>query len=42
MPLPAALDILHKEAKGGLLDGELLRIFVEAEVPRRSLRPPGV
>jgi len=42
VPHPAALDILHKEAKGGLLDGELLRIFVEAEVPRRSLRPPGV
>ena len=42
VPHPAALDILHQEAKGGLLDNELLRIFVEAEVPRRALRPPGV
>ena len=39
--LPAALDILHQEARSGMLDGELLRIFVEAEVPRRALRPPG-
>ena len=31
-----------QEAEGGQLDGELLRIFVEAEVPRRALRPPGV
>ena len=42
VPHPAALDILHQEAKSGMLDGELLRIFVEAEVPRRALRPPGV
>jgi HD-GYP domain-containing protein (c-di-GMP phosphodiesterase class II) len=42
VPHPAALDILHQEAKGGMLDAELLRIFVEAEVPRRALRPPGV
>ncbi|HEY1904844.1 MAG TPA: HD domain-containing phosphohydrolase [Myxococcaceae bacterium] len=41
VPHPAALDILHQEAKSGMLDGELLRIFVEAEVPRRALRPPG-
>ena len=42
VPHPAALDILHQEAKGGMLDAELLRIFVEAEVPRRALRPPGI
>jgi HD-GYP domain-containing protein (c-di-GMP phosphodiesterase class II) len=41
VPHPAALDILHQEAKGGMLDADLLRIFVEAEVPRRALRPPG-
>ena len=42
VPHPLALDILHKEARGGQLDAELLRIFVEAEVPRRALRPPGI
>jgi HD-GYP domain-containing protein (c-di-GMP phosphodiesterase class II) len=41
VPHPTALDILHQEAKGGMLDTELLRIFVEAEVPRRALRLPG-
>ena len=41
VPHPAALDILHQEAKSGMLDSDLLRIFVEAEIPRRALRPPG-
>jgi HD-GYP domain-containing protein (c-di-GMP phosphodiesterase class II) len=41
VPHPAAMDILHQEAKSGMLDSDLLRIFVEAEVPRRALRPPG-
>lgn len=38
VPHEKALDILHMEAKGGQLDSELLRIFVEADVPRRSLK----
>ena len=42
VPHPAALDILHLEAKNGMLDGELLRVFVEGEIPRRALRPPGL
>ena len=39
VPHEKALDILHMEAKGGQLDSELLKIFVEAEVPKRSLKP---
>jgi hypothetical protein len=38
VPHEKALDILHMEAKGGQLDAELLRIFVEADVPRRALK----
>lgn len=38
VPHEKAVDILHMEAKGGQLDAELLRIFVEAEVPKRSLK----
>jgi hypothetical protein len=34
-----ALDILKKEASGGQLDMELFNIFVEAEVPKRALKP---
>jgi response regulator RpfG family c-di-GMP phosphodiesterase len=41
VPHPAALDILHQEARSGMLDTELLRIFVQAEIPRRALPPPG-
>jgi HD-GYP domain-containing protein (c-di-GMP phosphodiesterase class II) len=38
VPHPLALDILHKEAQGGQLDADLLKIFVDAEVPRRALK----
>jgi HD-GYP domain-containing protein (c-di-GMP phosphodiesterase class II) len=37
VPIPAALDILHEEADAGHVDRELLRVFVEAEVPRKAL-----
>ena len=37
VPMPLALDILHKEASAGMIDGELLRVFVEAEIPRKAL-----
>ncbi|MGZ6162420.1 MAG: HD-GYP domain-containing protein, partial [Myxococcaceae bacterium] len=40
VPHPAALDILHQEAKNGMLDADLLRIFVEGEIPRRALPSP--
>jgi HD-GYP domain-containing protein (c-di-GMP phosphodiesterase class II) len=39
VPHEMALDILQKEADLGQLDKELLRIFVEADVPRRALKP---
>jgi HD-GYP domain-containing protein (c-di-GMP phosphodiesterase class II) len=39
VPHELALDILKKEASGGQLDIELFNIFVEAEVPRRALKP---
>jgi len=32
VPLPRALDIMAQEVKGGMLDGELFRLFTEAEV----------
>jgi len=32
VPREKALDILHDEAKEGLIDGELLRLFCEAEI----------
>ena len=32
VPRDRALDILHGEAKGGLIDAELLEIFIEAQV----------
>jgi HD-GYP domain-containing protein (c-di-GMP phosphodiesterase class II) len=38
VPHPAALDILHQEARTGMLDAEMLRVFIEAEVPRTALR----
>lgn len=37
MPHERALDILASEAKRGLLEEELLRLFIEAEVAKRSL-----
>ncbi len=37
VPVPLALDILHKEADAGQVDGELLRVFIEAEIPRKAL-----
>jgi HD-GYP domain-containing protein (c-di-GMP phosphodiesterase class II) len=37
VPVPVALDILHEEADSDHVDRELLRVFVEAEVPRRAL-----
>ncbi|MBL8919856.1 MAG: GAF domain-containing protein [Myxococcaceae bacterium] len=38
VPHEKALDILHMEAKSGQLDSELIRVFVEADVPRRALK----
>jgi HD-GYP domain-containing protein (c-di-GMP phosphodiesterase class II) len=38
VPHELALDILKKEAEGGQLDRELFKVFVEAEVPRVSLK----
>lgn len=38
VPHNLALDILHQEAAGGQLDSELLKIFVEAEVPKLALK----
>ena len=37
IPHERALDILSEEAKRGLIDGELLRVFVEARVPQQTL-----
>src|SRR5262245_36138631 len=34
LPRERALDILHNEAKLGMIDGELLRLFCEAEIFR--------
>jgi HD-GYP domain-containing protein (c-di-GMP phosphodiesterase class II) len=34
VPWERALDILHSEANRGLIDGELLRLFREAEIFR--------
>jgi hypothetical protein len=38
VPHEMALDILKKEADGGQLDMELFKVFVEADVPRKSLK----
>jgi HD-GYP domain-containing protein (c-di-GMP phosphodiesterase class II) len=32
LPAPKALDILHEEVQGGMLDGELFRLFVAGKV----------
>ena len=39
VPHDLALDILRKESDSGQLDKELFRIFVEADVPKRALKP---
>ncbi|MDZ7338065.1 MAG: GAF domain-containing protein [candidate division KSB1 bacterium] len=39
VPTEKALDILRSEVQAGLLDGELFRLFVEAEVFRQVSRP---
>jgi len=39
VPHQMALDILRREAEAGQLDVELFRIFVEADVPHRALKP---
>jgi HD-GYP domain-containing protein (c-di-GMP phosphodiesterase class II) len=35
VPWERALDILHDEGKRGMIDGDILRLFREAEVFRR-------
>lgn len=40
LPHELALDILDQEAKGGQLDADLLRVFVDAAVPRTALSKP--
>jgi HD-GYP domain-containing protein (c-di-GMP phosphodiesterase class II) len=32
VPLQKALDIMHEEVKTGMLDGDLLRLFVDGKV----------
>jgi len=39
VPTERALDILNAEARAGLLDAELLRLFIEAEVYRQVSKP---
>jgi HD-GYP domain-containing protein (c-di-GMP phosphodiesterase class II) len=39
VPHSAAMDILQQEARAGMLDADLLRVFVQAEVPRTVLSP---
>ncbi len=39
VPHEKALDILHSEADRGLVDADILRLFIDAEVPRRALDP---
>ena len=39
VPAVQALSILEQESKSGGLDGELFRVFVQAEVPRKALGP---
>lgn len=39
VPHELALDILKKESESGQLDQELFQIFVEADVPKRALKP---
>jgi HD-GYP domain-containing protein (c-di-GMP phosphodiesterase class II) len=37
IPHDRALDILGDEARRGLIDADLLRVFIEADVPKRTL-----
>ena len=37
LPLDRALDILHHNVKDGHLDGELVRMFMQAQVYKRSI-----
>ncbi|HZA13630.1 MAG TPA: HD domain-containing phosphohydrolase [Myxococcaceae bacterium] len=37
IPAAMAFDILRDEADAGLIDGDILRVFIEAEIPRRAL-----
>jgi response regulator RpfG family c-di-GMP phosphodiesterase len=37
VPMAMAFDILKDEADAGLIDGDLLRVFIEAEIPRKAL-----
>jgi len=37
VPHQKALDILKMESDGGQVDGDLFKIFVEAEIPRKAL-----
>lgn len=39
VPHQKALDILSQEAKAGQVDADLLRIFIEAEIPKKALAP---
>ncbi len=39
VPHELALDILRKESESGQLDRDLFRIFVEADVPKKALKP---
>jgi HD-GYP domain-containing protein (c-di-GMP phosphodiesterase class II) len=39
VPHPLALDILGREAKESKIDRDLLEVFIEAEVPRKTLTP---
>jgi HD-GYP domain-containing protein (c-di-GMP phosphodiesterase class II) len=41
VPHVKALDILKMEADGGMIDADLFRVFVEAEVPRKALAAGG-
>jgi 3',5'-cyclic-nucleotide phosphodiesterase len=38
VPVGKALDILHEEAKAGLMDPELLGIFIESKVYERTAK----
>jgi HD-GYP domain-containing protein (c-di-GMP phosphodiesterase class II) len=40
IPREKAFEILSDEAKRGEVDGDLLKVFIEADVPRRARREP--
>jgi HD-GYP domain-containing protein (c-di-GMP phosphodiesterase class II) len=39
VPHPVALDIIKKESEAGQIDKNLFALFVEAEIPKKFLRP---